>query len=32
MPEEAPALPYAGERIIMGHHDMWLFAFGPTTG
>jgi hypothetical protein len=26
------ALPYAGERIFMRHHDTWLSAFVPWIG
>jgi hypothetical protein len=26
------ALPYAGERISMRHHDMWASASGPVVG
>jgi hypothetical protein len=26
------ALPYAGERIFMRHHNMWVSAFGSGVG
>jgi hypothetical protein len=25
------AFPYAGERIFMGHHEIWVSPFGPGT-